>query len=350
MAPVIHELQKQKMDFEVCVTAQHREMLDQVLDFFEIQPDYDLDLMKTDQSLNELSAAILQAADKLLRKVQPDMVLVHGDTTTSVMVAWAAFHRKIKVAHVEAGLRTYNRDSPFPEELNRQITAKLADIHFAPTQQAKENLEKERLNSSEIIVTGNTIIDALENAKSRLSNQSFKIESEFKINPDKKLILVTGHRRENFGKGFENLCEALKEIAKNSEVEIVYPVHLNPNVKNVVFEKLKNIQNIHLLKPVSYPKLLALIKASEFIISDSGGIQEEAPSFGKCVLVTREVSERMEGVKAGFSILVGTDALRIVEEAQNLLMNPRDLSSVPNPYGDGKAAERIVRFLKSYRV
>ncbi|MDT0688601.1 UDP-N-acetylglucosamine 2-epimerase (non-hydrolyzing) [Salegentibacter sp. F188] len=355
MAPVIHELKKEKMPFKVCVTAQHREMLDQVLDFFEITPDYDLDLMKSGQTLNGLSASILSGMDEVfddwLRQAQSDveMVLVHGDTTTASMIAQAAFHRQIKVGHVEAGLRTYNKTSPFPEEINRQLISRIADIYFTPTEKANANLLKEKIPAEQIVLTGNTVVDALYWARGKFAEKELTqeiIELKSRLNDDKKLILVTGHRRENFGKGLEEIGEALLELSLNDDFEIIYPVHLNPNVKNPVNELLGNKPNIHLVAPVAYPTMLWLMQRAEVIISDSGGIQEEAPAFGKPVLVTREFSERMEGVEAGFSVLVGTNKQKIVEETIRLLQNPPDLKKKPNPYGDGKAAERIVEILK----
>ena len=349
MAPVIHELKKKNLEFLVCNTAQHKEMLDHVLDFFEIETDYNLQVMMPNQELNSLSAAILREFDKVLAQEKPSMVFVHGDTTTSVMAAWAAFHREIKVGHIEAGLRTYNPKSPFPEEMNRQITAKLANIHFAPTIKAQQNLELEGIAKDSIHLTGNTIVDALNFGTAKLEDiESRQLGSKlnFNYNPAKKLILVTGHRRESFGKGFENICKALLKIAERKELEIVYPVHLNPNVQKPVYSALKNHDRIHLINPVDYPGMLWLLKTCDFVISDSGGIQEEAPSFGKKVLVTREFSERMEGVDAGFSLLVGTDTDKIVSQAFQLLDNPEDFNSSKNPYGDGKAAERIVEVLE----
>ncbi|MDT0676798.1 non-hydrolyzing UDP-N-acetylglucosamine 2-epimerase [Autumnicola musiva] len=385
MAPVIHEFKKQKIAFKVCVTAQHREMLDQVLEFFEIKPDYDLDLMEAGQSLNGLGSKIFSAIDKVfddwlrgfpsaqtqgrqlsrtegniqdsadLRQAQPDndaqpdnIVLVHGDTTTASMIAQAAFHRQIKVGHVEAGLRTYNKSSPFPEEINRQIISRIADFHFAPTTRARANLLKEQIYKEQIVMTGNTVVDALHWAAKKLSGKVLTEEIrsiQSLLNAQKQLILVTGHRRENFGKGLENIAEALLELSLRPNVEIVYPVHLNPNVKESVHRILADRPNIHLIPPVSYPAMLWLMQRAAVIISDSGGIQEEAPTFGKPVLVTREFSERMEGVDAGFSVLVGTDKTRIIEETDRLLNNPPDLCKKTNPYGDGKAAERIVEFL-----
>lgn len=348
LAPVIQELITQKLDYKVCVTAQHREMLDQVLDFFEIIPDYDLDLMQPNQSLNLLSGKILNAIDRVLEIEKPTIVLVQGDTTSAAMVALAAFHQGIKVGHIEAGLRTYNKLAPFPEEVNRQFTARITDYHFAPTEKAKTNLLNEKIDEADIFTTGNTIVDALEWAIEKMeckpvSEEILKIKSLF--TPDKKIILVTGHRRENFGEGLINICEALIELSKMKDVEIIFPVHLNPNVSTAVHELLGNINNIHLISPVAYPSMLWLMKNCSLIISDSGGIQEEAPTFKKPVLVTREVSERIEGVEAGFSVLVGTNKHKIILEAQKLINNPPDFKDKNNPYGDGEASKRIIKEL-----
>jgi len=352
MAPLYHELKKNgAFDVKVCVTAQHREMLDQVLDFFEMVPDYDLNVMQPQQTLNGLSAQILSKMDAVLNDAKPDLVLVHGDTTTSAMAALAAFHKGIKIGHVEAGLRTYNKKSPFPEELNRQLTGRIADFHFAPTQKAAENLLKEGVNNTSFIVTGNTVVDALFLTSEKLENgfTTNTIETlKNNINFSKKIILVTGHRRESFGEGFNNLCKALLEIAKNKEVELVYPVHLNPNVQKTVFEMLSGIKNIHLIEPLDYPSFVWLMRKSSLIISDSGGIQEEAPSFNISVLVTRETTERDEGITAGFSYLVGTNTSKIVEMANKLLHSKLAQDANPNPYGDGKASERIVHFIKNH--
>lgn len=348
MAPVIQELSRRNLSFEICVTAQHREMLDQVLDFFEITPDYDLQLMKTGQSLNNLSAAIFSTIDEVLNKAQPDIVLVHGDTTTASIIAQAAFHRQIKVVHVEAGLRTYNKFAPFPEEINRQLIAKVADFHFAPTAKAKLNLINEHIPEEQIVVTGNTVVDSLKWAIKKINHLPFSVEIEKLnnlLNVNRRLILVTGHRRENFGKGLENICEALLEIARDKQIEIIYTVHLNPTVVFTVEKMLSNQDNIHLVSPVSYPTMLWLMKKSSLIISDSGGIQEEAPTFGKPVLVTRIVSERMEGVEAGYAILTGTNKNKIVEETRRLLQSTPNFDGKENPYGDGKASIRIVDFL-----
>ncbi|MDP3358914.1 MAG: UDP-N-acetylglucosamine 2-epimerase (non-hydrolyzing) [Lutibacter sp.] len=352
MAPLFHELKKYSIfEVKVCITAQHREMLDQVLDFFEIVPDYDLDVMQPNQTLNGLSAHILSKMDYVLNDSKPDLVLVHGDTTTSTMVALAAFHLSIKVGHVEAGLRTYNKKSPFPEELNRQLTGRIADFHFAPTQKGAKNLLQEGVKKDAILVTGNTVVDALVLTSEKLVNgfTTTAIQTlKNSINFSRKIILVTGHRRESFGEGFENLCKALLKIAENEEVEIIYPVHLNPNVQKTVFEMLSKVENIHLIQPLDYPSFVWLMRKSSLIISDSGGIQEEAPAFNIPVLVTRETTERDEGITAGFSYLVGTNTSTIVEMANMLLHSKLEKEDKPNPYGDGKASERIVHFIKNH--
>ncbi len=349
MAPLYLALQKSKFEVKVCVTAQHREMLDQVLDFFELVPDYDLDLMQANQSLNNLSAKILSKIDMILAQEQPDLVLVHGDTTTSSVVALASFNRGIRVGHVEAGLRTYNKQAPFPEELNRQITSRIADIHFAPTQQAKLNLLKEGIPSNAIVETGNTVIDALLWTSNKIAKPYFlhpEIEIlKSAIPMDKKIVLVTGHRRENFGDGLRNICEALLEIAKREDVTVVYPVHLNPNVNDIVQELLSNKKNIILIAPVSYPTFVWLMQQSYLIVTDSGGIQEEAPSLGKPVLVTRIVSERPEGIEIGFSKLVGTNKQIIIESINDMLDNFNGFGKLQNPYGNGSAVEKIINYL-----
>ena len=349
MAPLYHKLQKSKFNVKVCVTAQHREMLDQVLYFFEIIPDYDLDLMQANQTLNGLSLNILLKMDEVLIKEKPELVLVHGDTTTSSMVALASFHLGIKVGHVEAGLRTYNKLAPFPEEINRQITSRIVDMHFTPTKQATQNLLNEGISPGSIVETGNTVIDALfwTINKIEAANYTHHEIEELKntIPTDKKIILVTGHRRENFGEGFQNLCEALLNISKRDDVVIVYPVHLNPNVKDIVYELLSNNLNIQLIEPVSYPAFVWLMQQSFLIVSDSGGIQEEAPSLGKPVLVTRTVSERPEGIAAGFSILVGTDTTKIINSIHSILDDFKEFDKQTNPYGDGKASHKIVDYL-----
>jgi UDP-N-acetylglucosamine 2-epimerase (non-hydrolysing) len=335
----------------VCVTAQHREMLDQVLDFFEIIPDYDLDLMKHDQNLYSLTADIILGLKPILEEFKPDFVYVHGDTTTTMAASIASFYAGAKVCHVEAGLRTNNKLSPFPEEINRQVTGRIAEYHFAPTTQSKHNLVLENVRDDRIIVTGNTVIDALFASSSKVNLiEDAEIEMLKTIfDTSKKLILVTGHRRENHGQGFINICEALKEIAlKNKEVQIIYPVHLNPNVKEPVFKILGDITSIHLIAPLAYPAFVWLMNQSYLIITDSGGVQEEAPSLGKPVLVMRDNTERPEAVEAGTVILVGTDKKKIVEECNDLLKNRKryeEMSMLHNPYGDGKACQRIVEFI-----
>lgn len=356
MAPLVKEFQKnQEFITKVCVTAQHREMLDQVLSFFEIQPDYDLDLMKPNQSLNTLTADIIIGLKPILEEFQPDYVYVHGDTLTSMVAGLAAFYSGAKVCHIEAGLRTHNKWSPFPEEMNRQLTGRLADYHFAPTEQSKQNLLAENINAEVILVTGNTVIDALLDSSNRVQNiQNSEIDFlKSIVDSSKKLILVTGHRRENHGQGFINICEALKEIAvSNSDVQIIYPVHLNPNVQKPVHEILSGISNIQLIDPLAYPAFVWLMTQSYMIITDSGGVQEEAPSLGKPVLVMRDTTERPEAVKAGTVILVGTDKEKIVSETQSLLTDQKryqEMSGLHNPYGDGKACERIANFMKKIK-
>jgi UDP-N-acetylglucosamine 2-epimerase (non-hydrolysing) len=354
MAPLVKEFNKNKelFDTRICVTAQHREMLDQVLDFFEITPDFDLDLMKPNQNLYTLTSDIILGLKPILEEFKPDYVYVHGDTTTTMATSIASFYSGAKVCHVEAGLRTHNKLSPFPEELNRQITGRIADIHFAPTVTSKENLLKENVMADSIIVTGNTVIDALLDSSARV-NKIQNIEIEFlkkELDFTKRIILVTGHRRENHGDGFINICAALKEIAEtNPDVQIIYPVHLNPNVKGPVHEILGNVSSIKLINPLAYPAFVWLMNQSYLIITDSGGVQEEAPSLGKPVLVMRDTTERPEAVDAGTVILVGTDKNKIVAECNDLLSNTekyQQMSALHNPYGDGKACERIVKFIE----
>ncbi len=353
MAPLVKEF-KNHTEFitKVCVTAQHREMLDQVLSFFDIVPDYDLNLMKPNQNLYTLTADIITDLKDVMEEFKPDYVYVHGDTTTTMAASIAAFYSGAKVCHVEAGLRTNDKRSPFPEEINRQITGRIADFHFAPTEQSKLNLKKENVNDSDILITGNTVIDALFESTERVSNLDNEEILSLKglVDSNKKLILVTGHRRENHGQGFINICEALKEIAiTNEDVQIIYPVHLNPNVQKPVYNILKDVTNIHLINPLSYPSFVWLMNRSYLIITDSGGVQEEAPSLGKPVLVMRETTERPEAVDAGTVILVGTDKIKIISETNDLLRNQSrymQMSSLHNPYGDGKACKRIVEFIK----
>jgi len=359
MAPLVKEFQQDTMNFEikVCVTAQHREMLDQVLELFEIVPDYDLNLMKQGQDLYDITINVLVGIKNVLNDFKPDIVLVHGDTTTTSAASLAAFYQQIKVGHVEAGLRTGNIYSPWPEEANRQITGILANYHFAPTVISKENLIKENKDTKNIIVTGNTVIDALFLALDKIKNNK-ELEKQIKnqildfgynIQEDKKLILVTGHRRENHGQGFINICEALKEIAlTNPTFDIAYPVHLNPNVQKPVKKILSDIDNIYLIEPLQYEQFIYMMNKSYFIITDSGGVQEEAPSLGKPVLVMRDTTERPEAIEAGTVKLVGTDKEKIILEAQKLINDKLEydkMSKSHNPYGDGRACKKIVEFL-----
>lgn len=364
MAPVVKVFEKDKTHFDtkVCVTAQHREMLDQVLDIFEIIPDYDLNIMKAGQDLNDISARVLLELRPVLKEFQPDFVLVHGDTTTSSMAALAAFYEQIPVGHVEAGLRTHNIYSPWPEEMNRQITGRITTHHFAPTELSKENLLKENVNSDNVIVTGNTVIDALYMALNKIKDNT-ELENKLKkqINDfgyynlekikegKRKLLLITGHRRENFGEGFVNMCEAMKEIAlKNSEFDLVYPVHLNPNVRKPVNEILGDISNIFLIEPLEYLPFIYLMEKSYLVLTDSGGIQEEAPSLGKPVLVMRDTTERPEAVEAGTVELVGTNKELIIEKVNELVEDSTKyelMSKAYNPYGDGNASYRILKHL-----
>lgn len=349
MAPVIFELRKRNISFAVCVTGQHREMLYEVLDFFNIDPDYSLEVLSSEQSLNALSAKILLAVDEVLQKEDPSVVMVHGDTATSSMTALAAYQRGIRVVHVEAGLRTYNKRAPFPEEINRQITARIADLHFAPTEKAKLNLLQEGIPESTIFITGNTIVDALKYGitKSKTCHNGEIERLSRLLDHEKKLILVTGHRRENFGLGLSNLCEALRELGKSDYLEIIFPVHLNPAVQEAIYSSLEKEKNIHLIGPVQYSTMLWLMERCALIITDSGGIQEEMPFFQKPLIISREVTERMEGVEAGFGFLTGTSKEKIINKSRSLLANPPDLGGIKNPYGDGFAAGRIVSIIKS---
>jgi UDP-N-acetylglucosamine 2-epimerase (non-hydrolysing) len=352
MAPVVRQLKNTTgIDSLVCVTAQHRQMLDQVLKLFEIIPDHDLDLMRENQTLAQLSASIFTHLDPILAEYQPDWVLAVGDTTTVVTTSLLAFYRHIKFGHVEAGLRTHNKWHPFPEEINRRLATTTADLHFAPTQWSRQNLLHENVPDETIIVTGNPVIDALRYVSKKEEPQQIKdLLQKLGVegNSTRRLILVTAHRRENFGKPLENICQSIRELAARDDVEIVYPVHLNPNVQETVHRLLKDIQHITLLPPLDYLPLVHLMKRASIILTDSGGIQEEAPAFGIPVLVMRETTERPEGVKAGTLKLVGSDPVHILQEASRLLDDPSayaEMARAANPYGDGHAAERIVEAL-----
>ncbi len=358
MAPLVKAFENEPtIESKVCVTAQHREMLDQVLEMFDIKPDYDLIIMKPGQDLFDVTSNVLLGLKDVLNDFSPDVVLVHGDTTTTSSASLASFYNKIKVGHVEAGLRTGDMYSPWPEEANRQITGVLANYHFTPTTTSANNLLKENKNPKDIVVTGNTVIDALFLALDKIEkNDELKskiiesINSQYELKDDKKIILVTGHRRENFGDGFINICEALKTIALNNpDIDIVYPVHLNPNVQKPVKEILSNTSNVYLINPLQYEQFIYMMNKSYFIITDSGGVQEEAPSLGKPVLVMRDTTERPEAVEAGTVKLVGTNKESIINEAQKLLDDKNEyntMSKAHNPYGDGKACERIIDFIK----
>jgi UDP-N-acetylglucosamine 2-epimerase (non-hydrolysing) len=370
MAPLVKKMQEQSGIFQtiICVTGQHREMLDQVLNIFEIIPDYDLNIMKPGQDLYDVTARVLTGMRDVLKKVQPDMVIVHGDTTTSTATALAAFYLQIPVGHVEAGLRTFNIYSPWPEEMNRQITGRIATFHFAPTSLSRENLIREGIEKSKIKVTGNTVIDALQLVIDKIQHTSgieLEIHNQLiqaglgkevfqKWNLNRRLVLITGHRRENFGDGFLSICHAIKELALNyPDTDFVYPVHLNPNVKKPVYEILgnsmnKTSNNVHLIPPLDYLPFVYLMSKSYLVLTDSGGIQEEAPGLGKPVLVMRNTTERPEAVEAGTVLLVGTDKTKIITEVARLLDNQvhyKKMSQAANPYGDGKASERIIKFI-----
>lgn len=352
MAPVVHAL-RARADVRTvfCVTAQHREMLDQALAIFELTPDVDLNLMTPGQDLAALTARIVTGVRDAIRLVKPDAVLVHGDTTTCLASALAAFYERVPVGHVEAGLRTYDFDAPWPEELNRRLVDPICRWCFAPTESAALNLRSEHIAAARIFVTGNTAIDALMMGLEKVQSSKFKVETLLGLTPEemsKPMVLVTGHRRENFGEGIENICLALKEIAEQRDVLIVYPVHLNPNVIEPVQRLLGGNARVKLIEPQSYLPFVALMQASTLILTDSGGIQEEAPSLGKPVLVMRDVTERPEAIDAGTARLVGTDRARIVAETLRLLDDPAErarMTSVKNPYGDGHASERIVNVI-----
>ncbi len=360
MAPLVLAFKEhtQEIKVKVCVTAQHREMLDQVLDIFDITPDFDLNIMKAGQDLYDLTSNILLGMKEVLREYEPDVLFVHGDTTTTLAAALSAFYQKIPVAHVEAGLRTGDIYSPWPEEANRKLTSQITKYHFSPTETSKDNLLKENVAKDNIYVTGNTVIDTLfwvlekiEKNESLKSTLSDVIKSDFTaFESEERFVLITGHRRENFGQGFLDICSAIKMLAKeHPDVNFVYPVHLNPNVQKPVLEQLSSINNIYLISPLDYEPFVYLMSKSYLILTDSGGIQEEAPSLGKPVLVMRNTTERPEAVDAGTVKLVGTDPVIIVDEV-NQLLNDRALyekmSLAHNPYGDGKACQKIVNLIK----
>jgi len=359
MAPLVLALASDdRFDAKVCVTGQHREMLDQVLDLFAIQPDFDLNIMKPGQDLTDVSTSIMQGLKSVFSLFKPDVVLVHGDTATTFAASLAAYYHQIPVAHVEAGLRTGNLYSPWPEEGNRKLTGTLASLHFAPTETSQSNLLREGINPESIIVTGNTVIDALLGVIARLDqDQSLNIKaaapSSF-LDFSRKLILVTGHRRESFGGGFERICQALIEVAQqHPEIDIVYPVHLNPNVREPVNRLLTGIGNVHLIEPLDYLPFIYMMSRAHIILTDSGGIQEEAPSLGKPVLVMRDTTERPEAVAAGTVKLVGTETANIVHELNRLLNDPaayRTMSVAHNPYGDGNACQRIIETLLGHQL
>lgn len=356
MVPIIEGLKNiSDINLKICVTAQHRQMLDQVLGIFNIIPDYDLNIMKSKQDLANTTSEILIELKSIISKQHIDLVLVHGDTTTAMSSSLAAFYEKIPVGHVEAGLRTGNKYSPWPEEVNRSIIGKIAELHFAPTEVAKRNLLKENIDEEKIYVTGNTVIDTLLKVNKRIDSYSYiskKLYEKFIfLKKQSQVILITGHRRENFGKGFEHICNALKTISERKDIDIVYPVHLNPSVQEPVFRILKNIKNVHLIPPLDYIEFVFLMKHSHIILTDSGGIQEEAPSMGKPVIVLRNTTERPEAVASGAVKLVGTNQNSIIKEV-NLLLDDQNtyqkMSKVINPYGDGQASIRIIEAIKKF--
>jgi UDP-N-acetylglucosamine 2-epimerase (non-hydrolysing) len=355
MAPLVKALKLDpNFDVEICVTAQHRQMLDQVLELFGIYPGYDLNLMKAGQDLTDITSNVLIGMRDVLRNAKPNVLLVHGDTSTAFAASLAAFYEKIEVGHVEAGLRTGNPYSPWPEEMNRRLTGSIATLHFAPTKRARDNLVMEGVNESCIHITGNTVVDALLSIVNRIrSNESLQKELEKKfsfLEKNKRLILVTGHRRENFGAGFDEICTALKKLSERGDVDIIYPVHLNPRVQEPVNRILGNISGVHLVEPLEYLPFVYLMDRSFLILTDSGGIQEEAPSLGKPVLVMRETTERPEAVAAGTVKLVGVNRNQIIEATNDLLDNESSyqvFSRIHNPYGDGSTSQAIVQILKS---
>ena len=358
MAPVVKALKATpEIDARVCVTAQHREMLDQVVDLFEIVPDYDLNLMKPGQGLFEITSGVLTGLKRVLSEASPDLVLVHGDTTTTLAASLAAYYNRVPVGHVEAGLRTGNSYSPWPEEINRKIAGTITRLHFAPTENSRQNLLAENTPEDHIVVTGNTVIDALLDVVEKLNKESKvsrKLDTVFGIDPERRMVLVTGHRRESFGDGFRRICDALARLAMREDTQIIYPVHLNPNVKGPVEEQLGTLGRVSLIPPQDYLPFVHLMRRADVILTDSGGVQEEAPSLGKPVLVMRDTTERPEAVDAGTVRLVGTDTDLIVREVSILLDDPKTyetMSRAHNPYGDGLASGRIrdaiIKFAKA---
>tara|TARA_Y100000768_G_scaffold225254_1_gene170077 strand:+ start:6326 stop:7471 length:1146 start_codon:yes stop_codon:yes gene_type:complete len=359
VAPIINELKKNQSDFNVrvCITGQHESMLISALEIFQIKPDYNLKIMEPNQTLFSITSKIINKLEAVLEEFGPDLVMVHGDTTTTLSASIASFYKKIKVAHIEAGLRTSNKYSPYPEEMNRRITSQIADYNFAPTKESFNNLLNEGIDKSKIIITGNTVIDALLQTLNKISDDTDlkrKLEAklaleDFNLKENKRIVLVTGHRRENFGEKFINICKAIKDLAiANNDIDIVYPVHLNPMVQEPVHNILKDLDNVFLINPLDYESFIYLMNKSYIILTDSGGVQEEAPSIGKPVLVFRENTERPEAVDAGTVKIVGTERNKIRDEAQLLLDKKQlynEMSRSLNPYGDGKASKRIVNFL-----
>lgn len=355
MAPVVNVLRNaEDVDVSVCVTGQHREMLDQVLSLFSITPNFDLSVMKAGQTLNEITSAILMGLRPVLCESAPDMILVHGDTTTTLAAALAGYYERIPVGHVEAGLRTGNIYSPWPEEINRRVAGSIAQLHFAPTAVAQRNLLSESIPAEHIHVVGNTVVDALLNVVQILEEDAAKsaeMDQAFGLDPNKRTLLVTGHRRESFGSGFIRICTALRRLAERKDLQIVYPVHLNPNVKGPVEEHLSGLDSVHLIAPQDYLPFVHLMRRADIILTDSGGVQEEAPSLGKPVLVMRDTTERPEAVSAGTVKLVGTDTELIVKEVTALLSDTaayEAMARTHNPYGDGQAADRILTYIRSY--
>lgn len=353
MAPLVLKAKADNVfDVKVCVTAQHRGMLDQVLEFFKIEVDSDLNIMKPGQTLNGITSLIISKIDDVIQTFKPHCILVHGDTTTTLAVSQAAFHAKVPVAHVEAGLRTYDFLSPWPEEMNRRVVGLLASFHFCPTEVSANNLKRENIPFPKIFVTGNTVVDALRVGVETIEKDTAikgKLDQKFSfLDPNKKLILVTGHRRENFGQAFENICHGIKKVAAGQDVQVLYPVHLNPQVQKPVKEILSNLNNVYLIDPVDYVEFIYLMKKSYFILTDSGGVQEEAPSLRKPVLVMRDTSERQEAIDAGCAKLVGTNTEVIYTESQKLLESKAVYNSMicsANPYGDGYASDKILNIL-----